>query len=161
MIVSPGESSSASALTVNSVGAPDGTITQTARGALSCATSAASESTPVAPTSRTRVTASRLRSQATTAWLPWVSRVTMFMPILPRPTNPSCMRCSLLRVNRLRGRTSRFAVVSYMVQASICNADASSAGSGTGRWMWMARRPLASSELKSPSACANSRVPNE
>src|SRR5262245_5614147 len=34
-------------------------------------------------------------------------------------------------------------------------------GSGNGRWTCKARRPVASSDAKSPSACANSSVPNE
>ncbi len=49
-------------MTVDSVGAPAGTMTQTARGLASPATSASSESVPLAPSAASAFTASGLRS---------------------------------------------------------------------------------------------------
>src|SRR5438046_8765386 len=91
MITSPGESSVESAATVDSVGSPAGTITHTWRGGASAFTSASSDATPLAFAACALLTASALRSYATMSWPPRSRRVTMFKPILPRPTNPSCI----------------------------------------------------------------------
>ena len=62
MIVSPGSSRPASSVTVDSVGAPAGTMIHTARGLARPATSAASESLPLAPSAASAFTLSGLRS---------------------------------------------------------------------------------------------------
>ena len=62
MIASPADSSLPSALTVDSVGSPEGTITQTARGGESASTRVSSVDTPLAPAAPARATASALRS---------------------------------------------------------------------------------------------------
>src|SRR5829696_6242194 len=92
MTASPAASSPASSSSVASVASPAGTITHTARGAASCATSAGSESAAVAPAPAAARSASALRSKATTECPPRCSRAVMFAPIFPSPTIPICMR---------------------------------------------------------------------
>src|SRR5437867_541674 len=98
MMMSPADSSDVSALIVDSVGSPAGTISQTARGEESADTTAASDATPWAPAAAARATASGLRSNATTAWPPRARRVTMLRPIRPRPTKPSCIATPEVRL---------------------------------------------------------------
>jgi len=62
MMASPAARIRPSALTVDSVGSPDGTITHTARGVDSPSISASSVETPLAPAASARATASALRS---------------------------------------------------------------------------------------------------
>ena len=70
---------------VSSVGFPEGTITQTARGADSFPTTSSRVRAPVAPPASAARTASSFTSQATTRW-PFPSRrVVMFAPIFPNP----------------------------------------------------------------------------
>src|SRR5579863_9115353 len=73
---------------VLSVGSPAGTITHTPRGGARLATRSLSELTASAPKVDTSVRFASSRSKATIWWLSRRSRSTMFMPILPRPTNP-------------------------------------------------------------------------
>src|SRR5579864_5534470 len=91
MIVSPGATSALSSAMVDSVGAPAGTMTHTARGASSAVMTSRRPGAPVAPAAWARVTASARRSYATTWWPPRWRRVTMLRPILPSPTKPSCI----------------------------------------------------------------------
>src|ERR1700722_13161948 len=92
MMTSPRLRSPASCVIVCSVGSPDGTITHTARGALSAPTRSASDAPPLAPPDAAVATALASRSKTTTWWPPRMSRVVMFAPILPSPTIPICMR---------------------------------------------------------------------
>ena len=70
---------------VSSVGFPEGTITQTARGADSFPTASSRVRAPVAPPASAARTAASFTSQATTRW-PFPSRrVVMFAPIFPNP----------------------------------------------------------------------------
>src|SRR5215207_8560166 len=103
-IVSPWSMRSASASTVCSVGSPAGTMTHTVRGGSSLETSSSRLETPVAPWPSAALTASSLKSKATTwlsesRWMRW----TMLPPILPSPMNPSCIRGSPSRRARLAG----------------------------------------------------------
>jgi hypothetical protein len=91
MITSSGESSFDRASIVDSVGSPAGTITQTWRGAFSALTRSSSDPAPLALTASALLMASVLRSYATISWPPRSRRVTMFSPILPSPTKPSCI----------------------------------------------------------------------
>ena len=71
---------------------PDGTISQTTRGAWSLDTSSSSDAAPIAPWPSAAETASGFGSKATTSWSESRSiRWTMLPPILPRPTNPICI----------------------------------------------------------------------
>ena len=70
---------------VASVGFPDGTITQTARGADSFPTTSSRVRAPIAPPASAARTASSFTSKATTRW-PFPSRrVVMLAPIFPNP----------------------------------------------------------------------------
>src|SRR5579884_3760568 len=73
---------------VCSVGDPAGTMTHTARGAESFWTSSSSDRAGIAPWSAAQSVTAAERSNATTRCPPCRRRVTMFMPILPKPTNP-------------------------------------------------------------------------
>ena len=66
MMVSPELSNSATALIVCSVGSPEGTMTHTARGAESRPTMSSRELEATAPASAAALTASWLKSKATT-----------------------------------------------------------------------------------------------
>src|SRR3954468_9392383 len=91
MTVSPGESSLASAATAPSVASPEGSMTQTARGASSAATREARPSAAVAPSPASARPGAGSRSCTTQSCPARSSRRTMFPPIRPRPTTPSCM----------------------------------------------------------------------
>src|ERR1051325_11784027 len=95
MMVSPCCSTSASAVTVCSVGSPAGTISQTARGADKRETRSDSEDDAVAPPRAMACTASALRSHTTTSCPPATRRRVMFPPIRPRPIRPICIARSL------------------------------------------------------------------
>src|SRR3954454_19450260 len=90
---SPGLSRSPSSLTVARVGSPEGTITQTTRGASSASTRAGSESTSRFP---------GLWSKPTTTWPARRIRSDMLPPILPSPISPSCTMQSLLSASAIR-----------------------------------------------------------
>src|SRR6267143_1645260 len=90
-MASPADSRFPSAAIVESVGGPAGTTTHTTRGAVRAAASASSDATPRAPALSARAIASALRSYATMSCPPRTNRVTMFRPIRPRPTKPSCI----------------------------------------------------------------------
>src|SRR5262249_13758325 len=68
-----------------------GTISQTARGASSFSTRAASEEAPTAFSRARSFTACAARSKTTQEWPAARSRRTMFAPIRPSPIIPSCM----------------------------------------------------------------------
>src|SRR4051812_3413515 len=90
---SPGLSSSASSLTVARAGSPEGTITQTTRGAASASTRAG------------RLSTSRLPgewSYPITSWPARRTRSAMLPPILPSPISPSCTMSSPLGASRIR-----------------------------------------------------------
>src|SRR5918995_4705906 len=89
MTASPESSSAAIAFTVDSVMWPAGTITQTARGAVSFDASSASEAAPSAPSATSVSIAAGLTSWTTHRCPSRIRRRTMFAPILPRPTIPS------------------------------------------------------------------------
>ena len=77
--------------------------------ARACATRSSSDEAPVAPWPSAALTASALKSNATTWWSEsrWM-RWTMLPPILPSPTNPSCIRGSpSRRAHGGRGRAPR------------------------------------------------------
>src|SRR5581483_7630170 len=96
MITSPGESTPRSSSIVSSVGLPEGTMIHTARGVcVNFATISASELAPVAPPSTLALTASALRSYATTECPPRIKRVAMLAPMRPRPTIPTCITLRL------------------------------------------------------------------
>ena len=76
------------------VAAPAGTMTQMARGRASCATRSATDAAPTAPCPVASRTFSGLRLYTTTRWPPRTSRMTMFMPMRPRPMNPSSIEAS-------------------------------------------------------------------
>ncbi len=91
----------------------------------------------------------------------------MFRPILPRPTNPISMSAPLdVSVGRLQaGPTGRLKPRPYRrseiaVNSSV-NVSLRIRGSRAGRCTCSARRSVAPSDAKSPSACASSSVPNE
>ena len=69
-----------------STGAPDGTISQISRGASSRLARSARSFAPSAPAPASSLTASALRSQATTSCPSRRRRRVMLPPILPRPT---------------------------------------------------------------------------
>src|SRR4051812_27980452 len=90
---SPSLSSSPSSLTVARVGSPEGTITQTTRGASSASTRAS------------RLSTSRLPgwwSKPTTSWPARRIRSAMLPPILPSPISPSCTMSSSLSASAIR-----------------------------------------------------------
>ena len=91
MTVSPGESKRLSASTAPSVASPEGSMTQTARGASSAATREARPSAAVAPSPASARPGAGSRSCTTQSCPARSSRRTMFPPIRPRPTTPSCM----------------------------------------------------------------------
>src|SRR5581483_3698934 len=93
MIVSPFDSRPPSSSIVDSVGAPDGTITHTARGGSNALTRSASDVHGAAPSPCAASSASALRSWTTTWWPPSMSRLVMLPPMRPRPTIPIFM-CS-------------------------------------------------------------------
>ena len=80
-----------------------GTISHSARGLSSLATSSASEVAPVAPSLASAATASADLSNTVQAWPPFNRRRTMFAPMRPRPIIPSCMSLS----SSLAGRFTR------------------------------------------------------
>ena len=88
-------------------GRPPGPSPRPSAGRSSLATRSSSEDAPVAPWPSAALTASSLKSNATTLWSEsrWM-RWTMLPPIFPRPTKPSCIRGSPSRPARRRGRAS-------------------------------------------------------
>src|SRR5581483_8774364 len=93
MIVSPGDSRPPNSSIVDSVGGPDGAITQTARGGSSALTRSASDEDGAAPSLPAASRASALRSCTTTWCPPSMSRLVMLPPMRPSPTIPIFM-CS-------------------------------------------------------------------
>src|SRR5690349_2678220 len=91
MMMSPDSSSCASCSTVFSVGPPAGTMIQTARGWARSLTSSASEAAPLAPSFSSAATFAGFKSVTTQSCPPRIRRRTMFAPILPSPTMPSCI----------------------------------------------------------------------
>src|SRR5829696_1452434 len=91
MTVSPRESSPESASTAPSVASPEGSMTQTARGTSSAATSPARSSAARAPSAASARPGAGSRSCTTHPCPARISRRTMFPPIRPRPTTPSCI----------------------------------------------------------------------
>ncbi len=91
MMMSPGLSRPASAVTVSSVGAPAGSITQTARGAVSPATRPFRSAAGLAPSSASALMASALRSKTTHSWPARIRRRAMLPPMRPNPITPSCI----------------------------------------------------------------------
>src|SRR5277367_3522722 len=137
MIVSPGAMCGVSRSIVWSTGAPDGTISHTTRGVLSCAIIFSSESAPTAPFSTTRLTAAGSRSTPTTRCPPRTSRSVMNAPIFPSPIIPSSIFLSSLRrhsqcrqipaqlrhileLNRVHSHFFR----AFQIQSAIINQDA-------------------------------------
>ena len=90
MMMSFGSSSGASSATVWST-TPAGTISHTARGAFICFTRSPSDDDPCAPSPASFCTVSALWSYTTHSCPPRINRRTMFAPIRPRPTIPSCI----------------------------------------------------------------------
>src|SRR3954466_12838723 len=89
-MTSSGSSRAASSSTTRPVIAA-GTITQTARGGSSFATSCSSEAAPMAPSPLRSCTASGFWSYTTHSWPSRVSRRTRFAPMRPSPIIPSCI----------------------------------------------------------------------
>src|SRR5580658_3851570 len=85
MMTSPASKSAPRAAMVSSVGLPEGTITQAARGELSFFATSSSEAAGSAPLAAAASRACSERSKATTSWPPFSSRSVMLAPILPRP----------------------------------------------------------------------------
>src|SRR6185312_3736729 len=73
-----------------------GTISQIARGGSSFFTRSRRSEHAVAPSWANSSTAFADMSKAAQLWPPLSSRLTMFAPILPRPTIPSCIRVTPL-----------------------------------------------------------------
>ncbi|SKV95903.1 Uncharacterised protein [Mycobacteroides abscessus subsp. abscessus] len=86
MTRSPSDNSSDSSAIVCWVIGPDGTITQTTRGASRASASPFSDGTSVT---------SGRGSYPITSWPPARNRSRMLKPILPSPTKPSCMTHNL------------------------------------------------------------------
>src|SRR4051812_38468771 len=98
MMMSPSSSRPASWSTTLPV-MPAGIITQIARGRSSLATKSSSVVAPTAPSDANFSTDSALVSKATAVCPSRMIRRTMFAPIRPRPTIPSCM-CSIPSTGR-------------------------------------------------------------
>ncbi len=73
------------------VTSPAGTSTQAARGIVSFSTKSANEVEPVAPSSSNALTAPGSTSKTTHVCPSRMRRRTMFAPIRPTPTIPSCI----------------------------------------------------------------------
>src|SRR5579884_75418 len=91
MIVSPASISEARPSMVLLVMSPAGTMTQAALGVVSLLTKSAIELAPVAPSSSSAFTAPGFTSNTTQLWPSRIRRRTMFAPIRPSPTMPSCI----------------------------------------------------------------------
>ena len=90
---------------ISCVTVPAGTMTQTARGGFRRATRSAIDVVPTAPCPSASRTFSGLRLYTTTRWPPCTRRTTMFMPMRPRPMNPSSIR-GVLRGTSRDGETA-------------------------------------------------------
>src|SRR5579884_588569 len=87
---------------VLSVISPAGSITHTARGALSFPTRSASDDAPTAPARATSATISGARSYTTHSWPPFIRRRTILAPIFPSPTIAICIELYLRRLPRFQ-----------------------------------------------------------